>query len=237
MRPVNLLPESKRAHRPSGRLGGSAYGVVGCLAVVLVMAVAYVLTSNQINDRQTKIAVAEQETEEARQKVANLAAFGNFAAVTEARLTEVRDKAAVRFDWERLMREVAHVIPSDIWLLDLTASTSAQDASGGAAPAATGAPSALGSSPSLKVVGCAKTQESVAQMMVRLRKLHRAESVELVESVIEDDAAAGAAVADSAGASSEGCPDRYKFDVDVTFAPPTPEEAGDTVPVALGGGA
>jgi Tfp pilus assembly protein PilN len=235
MRPVNLLPDSSRAHRPTGRLSGSAYGVVGVLAVLLVMAVAYVLTTNQINDRQTQIAVAEQETEEARQKVASLAAFGDFAAVKQARLTEVRDKAAVRFDWERLMREVAHVIPSDIWLLDLTASTSAQDASGGVAPATSGAPSALGSSPSLKVVGCARTQESVAQMMVRLRKLHRAEDVELVESVIEA-AASGGAVADSAGSSTEGCAGRYKFDVDVTFSPPTPEDAGAHVPVALGGG-
>jgi Tfp pilus assembly protein PilN len=236
MRAVNLLPESSRAHRPSGRLSGSAYGVIGCLAVVLLMAVAYVLTTNQINDRQTKIAVAEQETQEARQQVASLAAFGDFAAVKEARLIAVRDRAAVRFDWERLMREVAHVIPGDVWLQEMTASVAPQDASGGATPAPDGA-AATGLNPSLKVTGCAKGQEAVARMMVRLRKLHRAQDVELVESAIEDPAAGATVVGDSAaGPTSEGCPARYRFDIDVTFSPPTPEQTGVRVPVALGGG-
>jgi Tfp pilus assembly protein PilN len=236
MRAVNLLPESSRPHRPSGNLGGSAYAVVGALAVMLVMAAAYVLTTNDISDKQSKIAAAEAEAAEARQRAGSFTAFSNFAQIKEARLATVRDLAAVRFDWERLMREVSHVIPDDVWLLDMTASTAPQDASGGAAATTPGAPAPL--SPSLTMSGCAKGQPSVAALMVRLRKLHLAQDVQLTESGREDPAQ-GAGATDAAVASSGTClGNRYSFNLTVSFAAPSPTDggAGERVPAALGGG-
>jgi Tfp pilus assembly protein PilN len=235
MRAVNLLPESSRPHRPTGKLTGSAYAVVGALAVVLVMAVAYVFTTNDIGDKQSKIAAAKAEAAEARQRAGSFTHFSDFAKIKDARLASVRDLATVRFDWERLMREVSHVIPSDIWLLDMSAATVPQDSSGGEAPDASAAPAG----PSLNLSGCAKGQPAVADLMVRLRKLHRAESVDLAESVSEAAPGAAGAATDSAASSSGGCPGgRYRFAVTVSFSVPTAAELtqGEAVPAALGGG-
>lgn len=235
MRPVNLLPESSRPHLPSGKLGGSAYAVVGVLAVVLVMAVAYVLTSNGISDKQAGIASAEAEAAEARARAGSFSAFSSFAQIKEARVSSVRDLAAGRFDWERLMREVSHVIPDDVWLLGMTASTGPQDASGGAAAATPGAPVPV--TPSLALNGCAKGQPSVAALMVRLRKLHLAQEVQLTDSAREDPEQ-GAGAADAAVASGGCTGNRYAFNLTVSFSAPSPADGGaaDRVPAALGGG-
>ena len=56
MRPVNLLPAHYRSRQATGGLSGSAYGVVGVLAALLLAATAYVLTSNQVDSRQAKAA-------------------------------------------------------------------------------------------------------------------------------------------------------------------------------------
>lgn len=238
MKAVNLLPESSRPHQPSGQMGGSAYWVVGGLAVLLVMAVAYVFTANQVSSRESELTAAKAETQAAQERAATLSSFGGFAQIAQARLTSVRDLATVRFDWERVLREVAHVVPPEIWLLDMSASTSPQDSSGGAATDAAATP-AGGVSPSLKISGCAPAQSDVAALMVRLRKLHDAEDVTLAESTEQIDESGVAS--DSAPASSDTCPSRrYKFAVTVNFEAPSAaavaQESKDRVPVTLGGG-
>ena len=50
MRPINLLPTRYRPARASGERPGIAYGAIGALAVLLLMVLLYVLTSNSIND-------------------------------------------------------------------------------------------------------------------------------------------------------------------------------------------
>lgn len=238
MKPVNLLPQSSRPHQPSGKLGGSAYWVVGGLAMVLVMAIAYVFTANQVTSRESELARLQQETTVAQQRAATLSSFGSFAEVAQTRLASVRDLATVRFDWERVMREVAHVVPREIWLLDLSASTAPQDSSGGAADMNSPTSAAVPLSPSLKLSGCAPDQNDVANLLVRLHKLHDADDVSLAESTKQTGV--DGAPSDSAG-SSDSCPsNRYKFDVTVNFTAPSSAsaeaESKDRVPVALGGG-
>jgi Tfp pilus assembly protein PilN len=244
MRAVNLLPESSRPRRSAGRMAGSAYVVIGVLAVVLIMVVAYVLTTNDISDKESEVAAAKAEAEAATARAGAFDAFSNFNQIKEVRLAAVRERATDRFDWERLMREVSHVIPSDVWLVSMNASSAPQDASGASAPAtaptggapATAADPTSSTSPSLVLAGCAKGQDSVADLMVRLRELHRAEDVELSQSSLEDSGSSGVATDAATASSSEGCPGRYQFDVTVTFSAQAPEQPRESVPAALGGG-
>ncbi len=222
MKPVNLLPESQRRRTPAGD-GRSAYVVLGVLAVVLALTAAYVITGNQATERADAAAEAAAEADRLEAQVASLGAFGNFAQVKATRLASVRQLAAQRFDWERLMLELARVLPADGWLQTASASTTGEasadsaSASGGGGPAAT-----LG--------GCLPRQSDVADLMLRLRRLHRAEDVTLTESVRED--AQGAP-------SVDGCGRYYRFEVVVSFAPNVVEESPDgqpRVPASLGGG-
>ncbi len=116
MRAVNLIPSEQRRAKPSGKGSGAAYIVVGVLAVFLVMAVASVLTSNKVNENETKAAEAKQEADALEAQAAQLGSFTNFAAIKEQRLASVVTAAETRFDWERLMREVSLIMPEGSWL-------------------------------------------------------------------------------------------------------------------------
>lgn len=250
MRPINLLPEDQRPRSTSGGLKGSSYALLGVLGTVLVMLLALVLSSNQVNARKSEIARAKHETERANARVAELAPYAAFSGIKETRLESVKDLATVRFDWERLMRELALVLPRGTWLTDLTASTAPDGsqaggvgAGPGSSPAATSGSSSTPSSgssstPSVQLSGCARHQPDVAVLMVRLRKLHGATDVELGESAEQEAQGGGAAGGDGApNASAEGCPgNRFKFDLTVTFTPAPDKGHGKRVPASLGGG-
>jgi Tfp pilus assembly protein PilN len=223
MRPVNLLPESQRRRTPAGD-GKSGYAVLGVLAVLLAMTAAYVVTGNQATERADAAAEAAAEADQLEARIASLGAFGNFAQVKEARIASVRQLATQRFDWERLMLELARVLPDDGWLQTASASTSGEsDGSGTASASAAGGPTAT-------LEGCLPRQSDVADLMLRLRRLHRAEDVTLAESARED--AKGAP-------SVDACGRYYRFEIAVTFAPTVVEESPDgqrRVPASLGGG-
>jgi Tfp pilus assembly protein PilN len=222
MRPVNLLPESQRRRTPAGD-GKSAYVVLGVLAVLLAMTTAYVVTGNQATERADAAAEAAAEADRLEAQAASLGAFGNFAQIKETRLASVRQLAAQRFDWERLMLELARVLPADGWLQTASASTTGAEDGGTASTSAGGGPTAT-------LGGCLPRQSDVADLMLRLRRMHRAEDVVLAESVRED---AGGAP------SVDGCGRYYRFEIAVSFAPTVVEESPDgqqRVPASLGGG-
>jgi Tfp pilus assembly protein PilN len=225
--------------------------VIGVLGALLLMVGGYVLTTNQINSRKSGISRAQKETAEAKQRAAALAPYARFAQIKATRLNSVRELAQGRFDWERMMRELALVLPTDVWLTDVSASTSPQSSDSGAtgtpATPSTGATAsgsvAGGTSPSLALTGCAKRQDDVATMMVRLRKLDRVTDVNLDESSKQDSSGGGgsAGTADSspsASGSSQACPPKdYQFKLNVSFSAESSSGAARGVPARLGGGA
>lgn len=234
MKPVNLLPSELRPRRASGAQAGSAYFVVGGLAVLLLMLAAYVLTSNQVTSRENQRAQALQQTQAAEARVASLTSFGDFATVAQTRQASVKQLAGGRFDWERLTRELSRVLPGGVWLTEVDAAV-VPETTGTAAgePAST--------SPSAKLAGCAKHQPDVAKLMVRLRQMHRVTDVELKESSKTDEATGAGGASGTSGTGGEGCGDAYTFELTVVFGEteqPVAAGAGraDRVPARLGGG-
>jgi Tfp pilus assembly protein PilN len=220
VRPVNLLPEQYRRRAPTGRAGG-AYIVVGALLAVLIGSALYILASNQVNDRKDELVKVQNETRRAQAEAASLAAFGNFSQVKQTRVDSVRSLSAQRFDFERLTRELAHVLPRGTWIasFDASAKPTGESAAGG---------------PTLKLSGCAPAPSAVATVLVRLRKLHRSEDVRLASSA----QGAGTGGATTACGTNRGKPN-YSFELNVDFSP-TPSQsdiiATDKVPASLGGG-
>jgi type II secretory pathway pseudopilin PulG len=263
MKPVNLLPESYRPRRPSGQAAGSSRIVIGLLAALLVMAVVYALSANQVNSRKSRISSAKSEVQRAQAQATSQSAFGTFHDMKQTRVTSVTALAGGRFDWERLMREVALVLPRGTWILDMTTSTgqaqsqasggstsspppssSSSSSSSSAASASSGSASSTANpnapaTPTAHIIGCALHQNDVAVLLVRLRKLHRATDADLTESAKEDQQGSSA-TGEAAGSGGDTCGDRrFKFDVTVTFSPatvPSDLKGDGHVPVSLGGG-
>ena len=94
MKAVNLIPSEQRRARPSGERSGGAYVVVGLLATLLVMAVAYVLTSNTVAERESDAASAKAEANRLEAKAAKSGSFTN-AQIKQTRLTSSRRWPAV----------------------------------------------------------------------------------------------------------------------------------------------
>ena len=227
MKAVNLIPSDQRRAKPSGENAGGAYVVLGVLAVLLVMAVAFVVTSNSVNENTAKAKEAKQKAAALEEQVAALDSYTDFASIKEQRLGAVVLAAETRFDWERLMREISRVMPSGSWLQTTEASVLGDPADAAALAAD---PAAVPSGPQATFVGCTPKQSEVAKILVRLRSMHRVTDVELNESLREQG------VLD---VTTDSCGSLYKFDVTVTFAPAAPVEAPrgtNRVPVSLGGG-
>jgi Tfp pilus assembly protein PilN len=230
VRPVNLIPGEHR-RQSTGALSGSAYVLVGILAVLLAMSAAYVLTSNKINDSKTRAAEAKAEAERLEAQAKQLGPFASFTQVKQTRLTSVSQVATSRFDWERTMRELAHVIPPGSWLTTVDASVSGSPGDA----ATTTQTGEAGGPPAAQIVGCTATQSEAAKIMVRLRELHAVDDVKLNES----SKSASDSSTSSSSSSESGCGKRYQFDVTVTFGAITQGEAprgGARVPASLGGG-
>src|SRR4051794_2199738 len=163
MRSINLLPPRYQPTRASGERTGIGYAAIGALAVLLLMIVLYVVTNNGINDAKEKTAKAQAEQQAAQARVGQLQAFGDFAQLKQSREAAVKNVAAVRFDYERLMREIALVLPHNTYLTQFTAGAGGAGAAATAPTATTGATTATG--PTLSVTGCAPSHPGVATVV------------------------------------------------------------------------
>ena len=236
MKPVNLVPQDQRRRKPSEGSGKGGHAVLGILAVLLAMAVVYVLTANSITEKESQAEQARIEADQLEAQAVTKDGFTDFAEIAQTRAASVASVASTRFDWERLMRELSRVMPEGSWLTSASASvTGATDAASATAPAAPADPVTAGAGaggPSANLVGCIPKHSDVARMMVRLRQLHRVIDVELTQSSRAD--------AQDATAALDSCGRNTSFDLTLTFSPTSPvadAPRGETrVPAALGGG-
>ncbi len=228
MKPVNLIPQDQRRRTPSEGSGKGAYGLLGLLGVLLVMAVAYVMTANNVTVRESQAEEARVEADRLEAKAKSAGTFTEFEQIAQTRVASVAGVAAGRFDWERFMRELSRVIPEGSWLVSAAASTTGQTER---ATSAAADPAAAAAGPSALLTGCTPKHSDVARMMVRLRQLHRVVDVELTQSSREDGA--GEASVDTCGRNTS-------FDMTVKFSPTAPAaeapRGASGVPVSLGGG-
>jgi Tfp pilus assembly protein PilN len=221
MKAVNLIPnEERRGGSAGGRSGNAAYGVLGALAVLVLMAAAFTLTGKTVNQRRATLSDVEQQATAAEAQATKLASYSAFSDLRKKRAETVASIARSRFDWAHVMHEIARVIPSDTHLTSLsgTVSPTAQ------APGGSGQALQLRGSnpgPAVDIVGCANGQANVSRMMSRLRLIDGVQHVTLAESTKSDTATAGGGAA--SGGDSGEC--RYsdaiaRFDVLILFAAP-----------------
>lgn len=180
MRAFDLMP--KEETREKGARVGLAKIAVALLGLVLLagLAAAYLFSGagvmskqGELDDLRAQLAELEVPAEEPTPGAPALAADG------QARTTALSTALATRIAWDRVLREVSLVVPEDVWLTQLSASTP-NAAPGGAATAPA---ASTGTSPnSLSAVGFAGSQESVALFLSRLESIPELTTVQLQAS-------------------------------------------------------
>lgn len=239
MRPINLIPpEDRRGEQAPLRTGPLPYVLLGALVVLLLGVTALVVTNNQISESKSEVAQLEGEDAAASAKAQQLASYTQFRTMSEQRVQTVSSLADSRFDWERVMRELALVLPRDAWLTGLTASAapgvSVQGGGGDASNMRGAIPG-----PALELSGCAGGQEAVAGFVTALEDIDGVTRVGVQSSELPEEGKGGEG---GGGASSSGdeCRTRKfiaKFEIVVAFDAAPVAESGseeEAPPVATG---
>jgi Tfp pilus assembly protein PilN len=240
MRAVNLIPPEERGGRTGGRTGSLSYVVIGALVAVLAGVTLMVLTSKQISDREAEAAALEQERDAAQTRLESLMPFAQFASLQELRTATVTSLAQSRFDWERVIRELALVLPDDVWLLQLEGSVSSD------VQLDSGADIALRGSvpgPALELVGCTVSQEAVGRLAAALEDIDGVTRVAVFKAERPEPSPTSTATSDGGATGAEGeddCRTRdfiTRFEIVVAFdavpapavetPPPLPPATGD----------
>jgi Tfp pilus assembly protein PilN len=235
MRPVNLIPSEERpGSRKPMRGGPLAYVIVGALAAAVIGVAVLAVTNNQISDSKAEIATLEDEKSAVEARAQALDAYTQFHSLREQRLATVASLADSRFDWQRVMRELAIVLPGDVWLTTLsgTANPGVSLAGGGGAAMRTSVPG-----PALELAGCASGQDAVAGFVQALKQIDGVTRVGVESSKLGEESSGG----DSSNGST--CQTRSfiaQFQMVVAFdaAPVLAEEGaeGEAVPAPASSG-
>jgi Tfp pilus assembly protein PilN len=221
MRPVNLIPKDQRRSLPgTGGAGLPTYVFLGALATAVLVVLALVITSNQINDRKGRVGELEARAARAEAAATALAPYGNFARLEEARIATVKTLAESRFNWERVIRALSRTIPSDVWLvsfkgtLNADVQVEAEGGEGGTASLRSKTPS-----PAIELTGCTYDHEAVARMMVRMRNIDGVSEVALAKSErleSQDDSQAAGGGGDQAGSAPTAAGGDCRTENDIT---------------------
>ena len=173
VRPVNLIPpEDRRGDHAPLRAGVASYAIVARARAWRWSASSLVVLAGNDDQRERERDRGARGAQGAGRRAA--ASSRPTASSPRSSRPHRRPSAAwpqSRFDWERVLNELALVIPRGVSLESLTgdrrARASSARPSGGASTAAD--PSITG--PSLQIVGCATGQEGVAGFIAALKDI------------------------------------------------------------------
>jgi Tfp pilus assembly protein PilN len=204
---VNLIPtDARRGGAAPARSGGAVYVLLGALAIAVVALASYVLTQNSISDRQAQLTKVKRDADTAQATATALAPYRQFAQLSQTRVETVRSLAGSRFDWERAMRDLALVMPDNVWLTSFVGTVAPGINFGGSGATGSSDTGTLRSSqqvPAVELVGCTENQAEVARVMARLRLVQGVTQVSLASSE-KSDVSSAAGGSGAAGATSGG---------------------------------
>jgi Tfp pilus assembly protein PilN len=200
VRPVNLIPKEQQSHGlGAGRTGLAPYLVLGFLGLAVIGMSAVVLTSNKVNSKQEEIAQLESDAARAKASADALRPYGNFAQVEQARVDTVNSLLDTSFNWERVLRSLSRVIPSNVWLTTFAGTVSPDVKVEGEAGGSGGSRGET-KSPAIQLSGCTYSHSAVARMMVAMRNIDNVSEVVLESSEKLESASAQ----ESAGGGGQG---------------------------------
>jgi Tfp pilus assembly protein PilN len=188
---VNLLPRQlevapERRVQHLALAGAAAVPVIAMIFVVIGYSSAHSTVAAEqakFAALQTQIAALGGVTSAAQKPVADTAAvaqLNGLIAERTARRVELDGVLSQELPWDSMLRDVARILPDDVWLTAL--SVQSPVTFGTASPAA--APPAAGSSTSaaannLTIAGFGVSAKSIALLLVRLRLLPTLSNVTL----------------------------------------------------------
>ena len=158
----------------------------GVAAVTAAAVVLFMSASGSVSEQRSQLESVEAS-------IARIPAAGQPAVAPDTiaqertdRVTALAAAMSTRVPLDRLLRELAYVLPEDTWLTGLTASAPATAAPTGA-PAGAAAPAT--SAPNITIQGATYSHQSVARVLARLAALPTLSDIRLTASARIEPAA------------------------------------------------
>jgi len=239
MKAVNLLPSEQKGAPKAAKSPGvvvkttpesgpfGAYCILGGMALAVLGAAAFVLTNNQISDKQAELAKASSDRQVVEAKATALKPYGDFQTLATQRVSTVVSLASSRFDWDRALADVSRALPADVRIKSLNGSVS--PGAGGGSALRSAVPS-----PAIELGGCTISQSGVARLMARLRSVRGVTRVALAKSdkdtVTTNTDKRGDAAASLCGRGTKPTFELVMFFERAVVAPGTPAVPGAPAP-------
>jgi Tfp pilus assembly protein PilN len=158
MRAVNLLPRNDSQARKIPQVP-VLVGCVGTVLVTAVLAFMFISASSQVGQQRHAFEAAQAEYAAIPAPPAANPVDGQLPQQHQSRVTALATVLGQRLPWDRLLREVSQVVPSDVWLTSLNAQ----------GPTIAAAVTTAGVLPQEFIVnGCTYSPDSVARFLARL---------------------------------------------------------------------
>jgi Tfp pilus assembly protein PilN len=163
VRAVNLLPGDEANQ---GRKVPPLPVLAGCVGTVLIsalLAVMFLSASAGVAKKQHALEQVQAQYAAIPAPTPPSPVVAELPQQRQTRVTALATVLGQRVAWDRLLREVSQVVPSDVWLITMNALAPSISSSSAATPAGGGAPQQ-----SFMVTGCTYSQDSVARFLARL---------------------------------------------------------------------
>lgn len=173
MRAVNLLPrdEPRRDRKPPSTL--ALAGVISVVAVTAVFSAWFLMASAGVTERERQFQDAQAELRALPQPPPTPAGADALEGERDGRIAALGTALSARVAWDRLLRDLALVLPDDVWLSSLQAKAPAAPNPATPAAAPTGG---------FTISGRTYSHDGVARLLARLQVLPQLAAVELQKS-------------------------------------------------------
>jgi Tfp pilus assembly protein PilN len=187
MRAINLLPRDDSRRTSAKPPNAVVLGVV--LAAVVLTALLsglFLLTHGKVTQKQNTLKGLQNELNAIPVPTQNEVQTQNaLVADKKQRVTALSTALSKRVAWDRIMREFSQVLPSDVWLLNLSAKSpsspgAATTSSSSSTPASTtGGSSAPAAPTGFQIEGYTYSHDAVARLLSRLTVIPDLTNVQL----------------------------------------------------------
>jgi Tfp pilus assembly protein PilN len=196
MRAVNLLPGDESA---GGRKAPPVPVLVGCIGAVLVaalLAVLYLSASSSVANQRRALEQVQSEYAAIPAPPAPSAVDSQLPKEQATRVSSLATALGQRVAWDRILREVSQVVPSDVFLTALNAQSPT------IAPPIVETSTGLSALPlGFVVSGCTYSQDAVARFLARLDVIPDLTGITLGKS---DSGSDGASTSGGGGTCPKG---------------------------------
>lgn len=181
MRPVNLLPTDYRRDRFEAFKTPSTPALVFALAAVVMVATlvgGFLVENAKVSDKQRTLAGLEADLNATTPPQRQSGRQQQLLQEKDQRVVALNTALTGRVAWDRVLRNLSSVLPGDVWLSNLKASTPGTTpgaSSSSSTPAVTGQENFL-------VNGYAYSQDGVARLLARLEVVPDLSNVQLQKS-------------------------------------------------------